>query len=121
MACIVCAPAAGAADPLPSWNEDARKKAILDFGDGVDEGGGSQLRTRRRAHRDVRQRRHPLDEKPIYFQFDFAIARVKALVEKHPEYRDKQPFKARLAGDIKTSSPTVTATWSKWSWRRTPE
>ena len=31
--------------------------------------------------------------------------RVKALAPKHPEWKDKEPFKALLAGDMKASPP----------------
>ena len=40
-------------------------------------------------------------EQPIYFQFAFALDRVKALAPQHPEWKDKQPFKAVLEGDMK--------------------
>ena len=38
----------------------------------------------------------------MYFQLFFAIDRVKALAPQHPEWKDKQPFKAALDGDLKT-------------------
>ncbi len=41
-------------------------------------------------------------EQPLYFQFLFAIDRVKALAPKHPEWKEKQPFKATLEGELKT-------------------
>ena len=37
----------------------------------------------------------------MYFQVAFAIDRVKALAPKHPEWKDKEPFKALLDGDMK--------------------
>lgn len=40
-------------------------------------------------------------EQPIYFQFAFAIDRVKALASKHPEWKKEQPFAAVLSGDNK--------------------
>jgi phosphoglycolate phosphatase-like HAD superfamily hydrolase len=40
-------------------------------------------------------------EQPIYFQFQFALDRVKALAPQHPEWKQKQPFKALLEGDKK--------------------
>jgi phosphoglycolate phosphatase-like HAD superfamily hydrolase len=40
-------------------------------------------------------------EQPIYFQFAFALDRVKALAPQHPEWKDQEPFKSVLAGDIK--------------------
>ena len=39
-------------------------------------------------------------EQPIYFQFAFAIDRVKALAAEHPEWQEKQPFKAVIEGDL---------------------
>ncbi|MEJ2517463.1 MAG: HAD family hydrolase [Methyloceanibacter sp.] len=41
-------------------------------------------------------------EKPVYFQLLFAIDRVKALAPEHPEWKDKQPFKAAIEGDMET-------------------
>ena len=40
-------------------------------------------------------------EQPLYFQFLFAIDRVKALAPEHPEWKEKEPFKSLLAGDMK--------------------
>ena len=40
-------------------------------------------------------------EQPMYFQMAFAMDRVKALAPKHPEWKDKEPFKALLDGDMK--------------------
>ncbi len=39
-------------------------------------------------------------EQPIYFQFAFALDRVKALAPRHPEWQTTQPFKAVLDGDM---------------------
>ena len=39
-------------------------------------------------------------EQPAYFQLLFAIDRVKALAPDHPEWRNQQPFKAVLDGDM---------------------
>ncbi|HEY7655804.1 MAG TPA: HAD family hydrolase, partial [Burkholderiales bacterium] len=40
-------------------------------------------------------------EQPMYFQFLFAIDRVKALAPRHPEWKDKEPFASILKGDLK--------------------
>ena len=47
-------------DPLPSWNDGASKKAIVDFIGRVTQEGGTGLRAAPRADRHVRQRRHAL-------------------------------------------------------------
>jgi hypothetical protein len=39
-------------------------------------------------------------EQPIYFQLAFAFDRVKALAPQHPEWKDQEPFKSFLAGDL---------------------
>jgi phosphoglycolate phosphatase-like HAD superfamily hydrolase len=40
-------------------------------------------------------------EQPIYSQIAFALDRVKALAPQHPEWKQKQPFKGVLEGDMK--------------------
>jgi len=97
-------PAALAADqpnPLASWNDTASKQAILDFVARVTREGGPDF-----IH--VAERIATFDndgtlwtEKPVYVQFAFAIDRIKALAPKHPEWKDKQPFKAALEDDLK--------------------
>jgi hypothetical protein len=37
----------------------------------------------------------------MYFQFLFALDRIKALAPQHPEWKTKEPFKSVLAGDMK--------------------
>ncbi len=39
-------------------------------------------------------------EQPMYFQFLFAVDRVKALAPQHPEWKDQEPFAAILRGDL---------------------
>jgi len=39
-------------------------------------------------------------EQPMYFQLAFALDRVKALAPQHPEWKETQPFKAALEGDL---------------------
>ena len=45
-------------------------------------------------------------EQPTYVQAALALDRVKMLAPKHPEWRDKQPFKAVLEGDHKAIAAT---------------
>jgi hypothetical protein len=40
-------------------------------------------------------------EQPLYFQIIFAIDRIKELAPQHPEWKEKEPFKSVLAGDMK--------------------
>jgi phosphoserine phosphatase len=41
-------------------------------------------------------------EHPMYTQLAFALDRVKTEAASHPEWKDTQPFKAALEGDMKT-------------------
>jgi phosphoglycolate phosphatase-like HAD superfamily hydrolase len=106
VACLAwCAAAqvAAAADPLPSWNEGAAKRALIDFVacaalDGC------------KGYIPPAERIAVFDndgtlwcEQPMYFQLLFAIDRVKQLAPQHPEWQDQEPFKAVLAGDVQAA------------------
>jgi len=104
LAITACAtlPAQAQSDPLPSWNDGANKRAIIDFVNRVTKEEGPDFVA-------IPERIATFDndgtlwsEQPIYFQFAFAIDRVKALAPSHPEWKDQQPFKAVLEGDAKT-------------------
>src|SRR6266513_6388247 len=91
----------GEGDPLPSWNGTVPKKAIIGFVEKVTKEGSPDF-----IKPDERIATFDNDgtlwaEQPIYFQFAFAIDRVKALAPQHPEWKEKAPFKYILAGDMK--------------------
>jgi phosphoglycolate phosphatase-like HAD superfamily hydrolase len=90
-----------AADPLPSWNDTAAKRSIVTFVEKV-------------TAKDSPDYVPPADriatfdndgtlwsEQPMYFQLAFALDRVKAMATDHPQWKDKQPFKGVLEGDLK--------------------
>ena len=90
------------ADPLPSWNDGAAKQAILDFVGRVTQEGGADF-----VPADQRIATFDNDgtlwvEQPIYIQFAFAIDRVRVLSNQHPEWKELQPFKAAIDGDLGT-------------------
>jgi phosphoglycolate phosphatase-like HAD superfamily hydrolase len=88
------------ADPLPSWNDGAAKKAIVSFVKATTDASSPDF--------------VPLDERitafdndgtlwtehPMYTQLAFALDRVKALAPQHPEWKTQQPFKAVLDDDL---------------------
>jgi phosphoserine phosphatase len=39
-------------------------------------------------------------EQPMYVQLAFALDRVKALAPQHPEWKEQEPFRSALAGDL---------------------
>lgn len=89
-------------DLLPSWNEGSSKKAITDFVARVTRPGSADF-----VSPDDRIATFDNDgtlwaEHPMYTQMAFALDRVKALAPLHPEWKDTQPFKAVLDGDMKT-------------------
>jgi phosphoglycolate phosphatase-like HAD superfamily hydrolase len=88
-------------DPLPSWNDGATKRALLDF-------------VACATNKDCPDFIPPAEriatfdndgtlwsEQPVYFQFAFAMDRVKALAAQHPEWKEKEPFSFVLKGDMK--------------------
>ena len=100
---FVGASATRAADPLPSWNDGLAKKTITDFVAKVTKEGGPDF-VPVAARLAVFDNDGTLwSEQPVYFQFAFALDRVKALADRHPEWKEKQPFKAVLEGDLKTA------------------
>lgn len=89
-------------DPLPSWNDGPTKEAIVGFVENVTEEGGSDYVPPADRVATFDNDGTLWVEKPAYVQLIFAIDRVKALAPEHPEWKDKQPFKAAIEGDMKT-------------------
>lgn len=89
-----------ASDPLPSWNEGSSKQAILDFVRNTTTEGSPEYvpETDRIACFD--NDGTLWSEKPLPFQLYFMIDRIKALEPQHPEWKNKQPFKGILEGDL---------------------
>ena len=90
------------ADPLPSWNDGAVKKSIVDFVARTTTQGGTDFVP-------VPERIATFDndgtlwsEQSVYFQVAFAFDRIKAMAPQRPEWKTKQPFKAVLDKDMKT-------------------
>ena len=89
----------GQGDPLPSWNDTAPKKAIVAFVEKVTKEGSPDFVPPVERIATFDNDGTLWCEQPIYFQFAFAIDRVKALGPQHPEWKKQQPFAAVLSGD----------------------
>ena len=89
------------ADSLPSWNDSPAKKAIIEFVTRVTKEGGADFVPPAERIATFDNDGTLWSEMPIYFQFMFAMDRVKELAPNHPEWKDKLPFKAVLDGDLK--------------------
>jgi phosphoserine phosphatase len=92
-----------AADPLPSWNDTAPKKAIVAFVEKVTKEGSPDFVP-------VQERIATFDndgtlwcEQPQPVQLYFALDRLKALAPQHPEWKTKEPFASLLKGDLNTA------------------
>jgi hypothetical protein len=101
LALLLLANAAFAADRLPSWNDTGSKRAIIAFVEKVTTEGSPDFVP-------VAERIATFDndgtlwsEQPLYFEFIFALDRLRALAPQHPEWKTEQPFAAALKGDVK--------------------
>jgi phosphoglycolate phosphatase-like HAD superfamily hydrolase len=88
-------------DPLPSWNDSASKKAILDFVGRVTRSGGPDFVPAAERIAVFDNDGTLWAENPMYFQVLFAFDRVHELASKHPEWKEQQPFKGVLERDMK--------------------
>jgi phosphoglycolate phosphatase-like HAD superfamily hydrolase len=100
IAALSAGSASAQTDPLPSWNDGVAKQAISGFVERVTREGSAD-------YVEPAQRIATFDndgtlwcEQPIYFQFQFAFDRVKALSRWHPEWNEKPTFKAVIDGDM---------------------
>ncbi|PWB74220.1 MAG: haloacid dehalogenase [Holophagae bacterium] len=101
LAALAVAPAACAADPLPSWNDGAARQSIVRFVERATKAGSPEL-----VPPDGRIAVFDNDgtlwaEQPMYFQLAFALDRVTALAPQHPEWPTQEPFASLLNGDMK--------------------
>lgn len=88
-------------DLLPSWNAGANKSAIIDFVKRVTDKESADFVP-------VPERIATFDndgtlwsEQPLYFQGFFALSQINHMAKDHPEWKDTEPFKSALAGDMK--------------------
>lgn len=88
-------------DPLPSWNEGKTKTSIINYLTDVTNPESENFI-------EIKDRIATFDndgnlwtEQPAYFQLFFTIDRIKLLAPQHPEWKNQQPFKAVLEGDMK--------------------
>ncbi len=96
-------PSALLAEDLPSWNDGPTKAAIVSFVERATKEGSPDLVP-------IASRVAVFDndgtlwsEQPVYFQLLFAVDRIKALAPQHPEWKEKEPFRSVLAGDLKAA------------------
>jgi Phosphoserine phosphatase len=92
--------AAAQTDPLPSWNDGPTKQAIIAFVTDVTREGSPDFIPPPERIATFDNDGTLWIEQPIYVQFAFALDRTRALAPHHPEWKNTQPFKAVLEGDM---------------------
>jgi hypothetical protein len=95
------AQAAAASDPLPSWNNTETRKAIVAFVDRVTKPGSPDFVPEAERVATFDNDGTLWAEQPMYFQFLFALDRVKILAPRHPEWKDQEPFASLIKGDVR--------------------
>ncbi|MGE5668558.1 MAG: HAD family hydrolase [Betaproteobacteria bacterium] len=91
------------AQGLPSWNDGPARRAIVAFVASVTSTGSPNFvaAADRIAVFDNDGTLWP--ERPLPFQLMFMLDRVRALAPQHPEWKEQQPFKSILAGDVESA------------------
>jgi len=90
------------AESLASWHEGPAKQSIIDFVKAVTTEGSPDFVPEPQRIATFDNDGCLWSEQPAYFQLFFAIDRIKALAPQHPEWKNTQPFKAAIEGDMKT-------------------
>ena len=86
-------------DPLPSWNDGAAKKTIVEFVKATTERGGAKFVAPEARIAVFDQDGTTWVEQPMYTQVVYCLERVPAVVEKKPELKNVEPFKTVLSGN----------------------
>ena len=88
------------ADPLPSWNSGAAKARIVEFVESVTNAAGASFVPRERRIAVFDNDGTLWSEKPVYFQFLYAMERMSELAEDDPSVLKSDVLRAAAAGDI---------------------
>ncbi len=103
LASFLLAVPATAADQLPSWNDGPHKQAIVSFVEKATTEGTPDFVPPAERIAVFDNDGTLWSEQPIYVQGAFIFDRVKALSNQHPEWKENEPFKSLLKGDLKTA------------------
>ncbi|TCR91747.1 haloacid dehalogenase-like hydrolase [Rhizobium sp. BK376] len=99
---LFLASAQAQSDPLPSWNDTAPKATIVAFVEKVTKQGSPEFVPEPERIAVFDNDGTLWVEHPMYTQLAFVLDRIKTLAPMHPEWKDTQPFKAAIEGDMKT-------------------
>jgi len=88
-----------ATDPLPTWNDSQAKTDIIEFVKTTTDPNNAAFIPEEDRITVFDNDGTLWSERPLYFQFEFAIDMVKAFADEHPEWSEEQPFKGILEND----------------------
>ncbi len=86
-------------DPLPSWNDNVAKQAIVEFVQATTDNTKPTFVPPEERIATFDQDGTLWVEHPMYSQVIYCLERVPALVKEKPELKDIEPFKTVLTGD----------------------
>jgi hypothetical protein len=86
-------------DPLPSWNDGAAKKAIIEFVKVTTEKGSPNFVAPEARIATFDQDGTTWVEHPMYTQVIYCLERVPAVVKAKPDLAKVEPFKTVLSGN----------------------
>jgi hypothetical protein len=86
-------------DPLPSWNDRAAKKAIVEFVQATTTQGSPQFVPPAERVATFDQDGTLWVEQPMYSQVMYCLERVPAVVKAKPELAEVEPFKTVMSGN----------------------
>jgi len=110
---LLSANTAFAAAPLPSWNDTPTKQAIITFVEQVTQKGSPNYVPPAERIATFDNDGTLWSEQPAYVQDVFVLDRIKAQAPLHPEWSEKQPFKAVLENDQKTLDSIDFNAWTE--------
>ena len=87
-------------DPLPSWREGPRRRAILDFVAAVTTPGGADFVPPAERIAVFDNDGTLWVEQPLYTQLIFTLDRLRALAPAHPAWAQDPLLRAAIAGDM---------------------
>lgn len=92
---------AQSADPLPSWREGPRKRALLDFVAAVTREGSAGFVPPAERIAVFDNDGTLWVEQPAYPQLIFILDRIRALAPENPAWQQDAVFRAAMAGDLR--------------------
>jgi phosphoserine phosphatase len=103
LAALFLTTAARAQDPLPSWNDTAPKKAIVEFVGKITKEGSADFVPPAERIATFDNDGTLWSEQPMYFQAFYVFDKIKEMAPQHPEWTVTEPFASILKGDMKTA------------------